>query len=532
MKKYKSLLAILSLALIFTSCDQKGGDIRALMNVENSGNHHHPTNRAVHHQIIPQTFEDSLVGTTWVTSPINELSSKWHVGGTTPKLSLITFISNNEVIGYNEVQLGGTTHQVPAYVDPPFNQAALDSLVQKPKKQHFTYDPTTHMLNIYASDTAHFNPATTLVDTRLEYVPSVTDPTLKLYAETYHVTPNTLANLTGSQNLRKSMVGTTWLLNVTKENVNNEWHVGSTSPNVRMLAFVSEHEVWAYSDLQLGGNTQVKDYVDPPFNPITLKTISPAITRYYYDYDRTNHVVKTYEVTPELYNPATSPEYYKLYFNNDLDNPVFRVFTTVHYYMTGQGIPQSVLANMNNTVAPISSGSGTSTPPASTPGSTATPLPAVAPVTPTSPVIAPPSTPLPAHTAWTSQPTHYTQSHWGIFTNIEVIYFDTDVSQVYIYSPRESGLSSFVDPPFDNLMKTDFDNAATRWNPSPNRHPVTYDGTTHKGTIYTMEGSSHVLATFTIHFNGGGSAIDIDFKRNFSGLSGTYHITPNSVPNL
>ena len=359
MKRYIYFTALFSLAIFMISCDGKigGKSARALSENQKRTNRGMPSHRA----ITPRVFGESFSGTTWLLSVRNSnLSSQWHAGATAPTVHMLSFVSDHEIWAYSNLDLGGNTHKVPTYFDPPFDPVKLQENFSNITRYYYEYDKSTHTITAYLDAPEDYDPATSRVYGRLFFNNNPSDPILDAFTTVhYYITYNSMANLgkmeadTSQYNFRpreardltKGFARTTWLLNIKGREVEKQWHIGATTANVHILAFVSDHEIWSYTDLDLGGNThQVPLYVSPALYPSMLATASHPIERHYYTYDNATHTLTVYQEPPETYNPMTSHVLNHLYFNNNLKDPTFRTIGTDNYYITEGVISPETLA--------------------------------------------------------------------------------------------------------------------------------------------------------------------------------------------
>ena len=87
----------------------------------------------------PYKFGDGFVGTTWVLNIHGrDLPDAWKEGKDSSSLNILTVVSDSELWIYSDLDLGGNTHKVPAYFDPPFDGDTL--LNKNPPVSQYYYD--------------------------------------------------------------------------------------------------------------------------------------------------------------------------------------------------------------------------------------------------------------------------------------------------------------------------------------------------------------------------------------------------------
>ena len=207
MKRYRHYISILSILILSTSfisffissCNNGGGVDGILDEGKSGGDHHRPP---VHFTGLPQNptphaFGESLFGTAWLTIPSSDIATGWHTGNTVSgNVGLFAFSSEHDVWVYTDLDLGGATHKIPTYSDPPYNSDILTELEKassSPTLQHLYYDysKNTHQLVIYTDSPADFDPVAHTVKYTFTFNNNPSNPALQLLGMTYYVTPNT-----------------------------------------------------------------------------------------------------------------------------------------------------------------------------------------------------------------------------------------------------------------------------------------------------------------------------------------------------
>ena len=119
-----------------------------------------------------------------------------------------------------------------------------------------------------------------------------------------------------------TIMKTAWL-SVEQSQLSKEWHTHSTTPHIKIVVFLSEHEAWVYTDTQNGFGI-IPFYKDPPFNKNALRMYH---LNHYYDYDEKTRTIKIYRDTPATYTKS-SPVAYEGTFKDDPRKPQITLTAT------------------------------------------------------------------------------------------------------------------------------------------------------------------------------------------------------------
>ena len=203
MKHYIYILSILILSASFisffiVSCDNKGENKDGLMDSGKSGGDIPPVHfSGLPKNPTPHAFGESLFGTAWLTIPTSDIATGWHTGNVSSGgVGLFAFSSEHDVWLYNDLDLGGATHKIPTYFDPPYNSDTLTELEKASTSttlQHlyYNYSKNTHQLVIYTDSPADYDALSSTVKYTFTFNNSPSNPMLQLLGMTYYVTPQT-----------------------------------------------------------------------------------------------------------------------------------------------------------------------------------------------------------------------------------------------------------------------------------------------------------------------------------------------------
>ena len=208
MKRYRHYVYILSILILSTSfisffissCNNGGGVDGILDEGKSGGNHHGQP--PVHFTGLPQNptphaFGESLFGTAWLTIPTSDIATGWHTGNVSSGgVDIFAFSSEHDVWLYNDLDLGGETHKIPTYFDPPYNSDTLTELETASTSttlQHlyYNYSKNTHQLVIYNDSPADYDALDSIAKYTFTFNNSPSNPRLQLLGMTYYVTPQT-----------------------------------------------------------------------------------------------------------------------------------------------------------------------------------------------------------------------------------------------------------------------------------------------------------------------------------------------------
>ena len=99
----------------------------------------------------PYKFGDGFIGTTWVLNVRGyDVPGAWKEGQASSSLNnILTVVSDSELWIYSDLDLGGDTHKVPAYFDPPFDGDLLLNKNPPVKPFYYAYNKSNGVLTIW-----------------------------------------------------------------------------------------------------------------------------------------------------------------------------------------------------------------------------------------------------------------------------------------------------------------------------------------------------------------------------------------------
>ena len=143
-----------------------------------------------------RSFGDSLMGTTWTTTPTDQLKTQWEKDSSI--ISIMAFVSDHEVWIYNPSALSGNAGTQPSFSDQPFSEAKLrEALAKFPKtitRQYYELDKTNKFLLVFHNP-PESHASDKMPERVLEFRDNKADPRFVLFGMYYYPTPKGKSNL-------------------------------------------------------------------------------------------------------------------------------------------------------------------------------------------------------------------------------------------------------------------------------------------------------------------------------------------------
>ena len=120
-------------------------------------------------------------------------------------------------------------------------------------------------------------------------------------------------------------------------------------------------------------------------------------------------------------------------------------------------------------------------------------------------------------------------ANWSVANAVDIITFTSDGQRVWLYNNTQSGLTSFIDPPFNLSVMGHLTGLVT----PIHGHAFYFDRDTAHGIIYNGNSpSTGTYGTFDLTFHHDGISTIFEIIVNIGGTTKRYQITPVSSSHL